>query len=91
MKEVFEDFDFDFGFTAIDETELEAVQEAATAAASTSEAAEHIQAKLDKLFNSIQPLLNNLKKNPEKPILHWPNRLNDVEKFEDYIQKLYNS
>ena len=82
---------FDFGFTAVDETELEAVQkisqkndEAVTAAMSTQE-------KLDGLYNAIIPLLNNLKKNPEKEYILWPNRLEKVEQFEDHIQKIYKN
>ena len=34
--------------------------------------------------------LNNLKKNPEKEYILWPNRLDKVEQFEDYIQGIYN-
>ena len=43
----------------------------------------------DKLYNAITPLLSNLKKNPEKEYILWPNRLKKVEEFEDYIQKIY--
>lgn len=57
---------FDFGFTLVDENELEAVQQAQATVTATSSTAEVTQAKLDKLFNAIQPLLNNLKMNPEK-------------------------
>ena len=44
---------------------------------------------LDKLYNAITPLLNNLKKNPEKDYILWQNRLEKVEQFEDHIQKIY--
>jgi hypothetical protein len=47
------------------------------------------QEKLEKLFNAIQPLLNNLKQNPEKEYILWPNRLDKIEQFEDYIQGIY--
>tara|TARA_B100000886_G_C20322380_1_gene448702 strand:+ start:190 stop:435 length:246 start_codon:yes stop_codon:yes gene_type:complete len=76
------DLDFDFGFTAVTEDELEAVQK-------TKTTAEGAQDKLDKLYNAITPLLTNLKKNPEKEYILWPNRLKKVEEFEDYIQKIY--
>ena len=49
------------------------------------------QTKLDKLYNAITPLLNNLKKNPEKEYILWPNRLEKVEQFEDHIQKIYKN
>lgn len=48
---------FDFGFTAVDEAELEAVQQATASASQTAQTAEELQAKIDKLYNSIVPLL----------------------------------
>ena len=70
---------FDFGFTAVDEDELEAVQKVSETATSTEE-------KLNSLYNAIIPLLNNLKANPEKDYILWPNRLAKVEQFEDVLQ-----
>ena len=81
---------FDFGFTAVDEDELEAVQQAQSTVQQTSETASTTQEKLDKLYNAITPLLNNLKKNPEKEYILWPDRLSKVEAFEDHLQKIYN-
>lgn len=80
---------FDFGFTLVDENELEAVQQAQSQVANVSTSVSETQEKLDKLFNAIQPLLNNLKQNPEKEYILWPNRLEKIEQFEDHIQKLY--
>ena len=73
---------FDFGFTAVDEDELEAVQKVSATASSAEE-------RLNKLYNAIVPLLNNLKANPEKDYILWPNRLSKVEQFEDHLQKIY--
>ena len=80
---------FDFGFTAVDEEELEAVQKVAKKAEASQTEASSAQERLDKLYNAITPLLNNLKKNPEKEYILWPNRLEKVEQFEDHIQKIY--
>ena len=77
--------DFDFGFTLVDENELDVAQ---TATASAAEAST-TQDKLDKLYNAIGPLLNNLKANPEKEYIKWPNRVEKVEAFEDHIYKIY--
>ena len=79
----------DFGFTAVDEDELEAVQKVAKKAEASQTEASSAQEKLDKLYNAITPLLNNLKMNPEKEYILWPNRLEKVEQFEDHIQKIY--
>jgi len=80
---------FDFGFTAVDEDELEAVQTATKKAESVTTTATAAKTKLDKLYNAIIPLLNNLKKNPEKDYILWPDRLTKVEAFEDHLQKIY--
>ncbi len=80
---------FDFGFTAVDEQELESVQKATTQLDRVSTTASTTQEKLDKLYNAITPLLNNLKKNPEKEYILWPDRLTKVEAFEDHLQKIY--
>ena len=80
---------FDFGFTAVNEEELEAVQTATKKAESVSTTATAAKIKLDKLYNAITPLLNNLKKNPEKDFILWPDRLSKVEAFEDHLQKIY--
>ena len=80
---------FDFGFTAVDESELEAVQALGATAKEVESKASTTQDKLDKLYNAIIPLLNNLKKNPEKEYILWPNRLEKVEEFEDHLQEIY--
>ena len=49
------------------------------------------QDKIDRLYNAITPLLNNLKKNPEKDYILWPNRLEKVEQFESMLQGIYKS
>ena len=80
---------FDFGFTLVDEEELEVVQLASTQAESSNANAESTQEKLDRLLGAIQPLLNNLKSNPEKEYILWPNRLNKIEEFENHILNIY--
>ena len=79
---------FDFGFTAVDEAELDAVQEARTVANEQSSTVGELEDKLDKLYNAIIPLLSNLKLNPEKDYIYWPNRVEKVEAFEDMISKI---
>ena len=80
---------FDFGFTAVDEEELQAVQKTAAAASDAEQLALTTQERLDKLYNAVVPLLNNLKKNPEKEYILWPNRLAKVEEFETHLQSIY--
>ena len=80
---------FDFGFTIVDEDELDAVQEAQTAANENSTTVSELEKRLDNLFNAVQPLLNNLKQNPQKDYILWPDRLEKIEQFDDHIQNIY--
>jgi len=79
---------FDFGFTAVDENELEAVQKLSSEASTVAASAEQNEEKLNKLYNAILPLLSNLKANPEKDYIFWPNRTEKVEAFEDLISEI---
>jgi len=81
---------FDFGFSAVDEDELSAVQEAKTTLTKVSSTAETTQERLDSLYNAIMPLLTNLKKNPEKEYILWPNRTEKIEEFEAKLLGIYN-
>ena len=73
---------FDFGFTAVTEDELETVTVA-------KESEEVLAKRLEMLYNGILPLLENLKKNPEKDYIYWPNRTGKVEEFELHLKKIY--
>lgn len=70
------DLSNDFGFTAVDETEVTEpiVTQVTSSAQSTT------QQKLQSLEKLILPLLVNLMKNPEKEYIHWPNRVPLIEK-----------
>ena len=81
---------FDFGFTAVDEDELTAVQEAQSTLTQVSSTAESTQERLDRLYNAMMPLLTNLKKNPEKEYILWPNRTEKIEQFEAKLLDIYN-
>lgn len=81
---------FDFGFTAVDEDELSAVQEAKTTLTQVSTTAETTQERLDRLYNAVMPLLTNLKANPEKEYILWPNRTEKIEAFEAKLLDIYN-
>lgn len=57
---------FDFGFSFTDDAEI---------AAPVNSVEEAYKQKLKAVENLILPLLNNLKKNPDKPIIRWENRV----------------
>tara|TARA_S200002703_G_scaffold91384_1_gene78864 strand:+ start:703 stop:963 length:261 start_codon:yes stop_codon:yes gene_type:complete len=77
----------DFGFTAVNENELEIAKQASSASSTASENEE----KLKKLHNAVKPLLANLKQNPDKEYILWPNRVATIEKFESHLADIvYN-
>lgn len=83
--------DFDFGFTAVTEEELESVQENKSLVQQTEKSLDITQKKVDTMYNMIKPLLNNLQKNPEKDYIYWPNRLSKLEEFSDKLDEVYKS
>jgi hypothetical protein len=58
----------DFGFTAVDEAEYEAV------IAEKDETVEEYKARLQQVEKIIMPFLTNLYKTKSQPYIHWPNR-----------------
>jgi hypothetical protein len=82
-------FDFDFGFTAVTEEELEIVQQSKSVATTATADVKALQDKIDMLYNMVQPLLNNLSLNPEKEYIYWPNRMNKIELFSDKLDEVY--
>lgn len=83
------DESFDFGFSIVDEGELEVLQEAQDTITSVSAEAATLEERLNKLYEMVMPLLNNLAKNPDKNYIYWPDRLNKIEQFRDRLDKVY--
>jgi len=80
---------FDFGFTAVTEEELEVVQEAKQKVTATTSNVSELENKLERLYNAVQPLLDNLRANPEKDYIYWPNRSDKVDQFREHLDKIY--
>lgn len=73
---------FDFGFTVVTEEELETVTKA-------NQNTDELRFRLDLLYYTFQPLLDNLKNNPEKDYIFWPNRVEKVEAFQARLKQIY--
>ena len=43
------------------------------------------------MYNMIMPLLNNLKKNPDKPNIVWPDRQKKIDEFIKKLDDVLNS
>lgn len=76
LSKIIEDYSKqdDFGFTAVDEAEYEAV------IAQKDETVEEYKARLEQLEKVIMPFLTNLYKTAAQPYIHWPNRGPMLEK-----------
>ena len=81
---------FDFGFSAVDIDELDVLLEAKAEVENKGAVAGAIEEKLDKLYTAIQPLLNNLKADPSRDYIFWPDRLEKIEEFEAHLYKIYS-
>ena len=81
---------FDFGFSAVDIGELDVLQEAAVKLEESGSAAAKLEDQLSQLYTAVQPLLNNLKKDPAKDYIWWPQRLEKIEEFEAHLYKIYS-
>ena len=81
--------DMDFGFTAVDETEYEAVQEELKKESYQKDiTVEQYKERLSELEKLIMPFLTNLYKSREQAYIHWPNRGNLLEKQMQRVLKL---
>jgi hypothetical protein len=85
--------DFDFGFTMVDENELDIVKEVKSTAENTTLEVDKLQKKCDNLYNMVIPLLNNLAMNPDKDYIKWngEDRLKKIEQFRDKMDEVYTS
>lgn len=83
--------EFDFGFSFVDE-DYEEVKQASdklqSKYSSTIEQVEDLQNRVDLLYRSILPFLDNLCKNPEKSTILWPNRVEKIEAFKKRLKQI---
>lgn len=73
--------DDDFGFTAVDEEEYNAI------IAEKDETVEEYKVRLQQVEKIIMPFLTNLLKTADQPVIKWPNRRPILE---SQIQKILN-
>jgi len=80
----------DFGFTMANLDEIEAFQEQVNAGDTAFAEANKASEKLLELRAAIQPLLNNLKQDPDRDYILWQNRVPKIEQFEAHLDKIVN-
>jgi hypothetical protein len=77
----------DFGFTFSDEEEI--VQKN-TDYSSLQEQVDDLKQRLVALNKIFMPLLENLSKDPDKPMIKWPNRKTQIDKQIKKLKTLTN-
>ena len=80
---------FDFGFSAVTLDELEVIQETTAKLEQSDAESAQLQDRLNKLFNAVQPLLNNLRSDPDRDYIYWPQRMQKIEQFSDHLDAIY--
>ena len=83
MKKLNKIDDFDFGFSFSDDSDT--LNRIESNRSSDQQTIEDLTNRLHTLHKMILPLLDNLCRDPEKPSIHWPDR---VSKIQDYKTKL---
>ena len=76
-KYLIEEGAYDFGFSFSDEEEIVSTH---TEYASMTEQVEDLKERLHALNKIFLPLLENLIKDPDKPMIKWPNRKEVLDK-----------
>ena len=82
----------DFGFNeiaSIDLDELEVYKKTKGEAEAKGAEAQELQNRLKQMYEAIQPLLVNLKRNSERDYILWKDRAPKIEAFEAHLAKIY--
>jgi hypothetical protein len=74
----------DFGFSIVSEDELKAYEKELEEQLTTN--INLVKNKLEGLRDLYSPLLENLKRDPDKQYIYWPNRTEKIDKFIEKIE-----
>ena len=92
------DESFDFGFSAVDESELDSIKELEAKAQTLAQKVMDneqlgaaVNEKLTKMYNMIVPLLDNLAKDPDKSYIYWPDRQKKLAQFKQKLKEVVGS
>lgn len=95
VKLELEDDSDDFGFSAVSEEDLKALekklaQEVQQKSKALLDVEETYKGKLEQLYKAVMPLLKNLAKDSDKEYVYWPNRAEKMKSFIDKVEKIVN-
>jgi len=81
------DDSYDFGFTFANEDEIVTTNQEFS---SLSDQVDDLKMRLQAVNKIFMPLLENLAKDPDKPMIKWPNRAEMIEKQIKKLKQLTN-
>lgn len=82
---------FDFGFTAITEDDLHVVESSRNQVQDLQKQLEAVDNRAQRLYTAMIPLLNNLRNNPEKEYIYWPDRIAKIDAFENKLKDILDA
>lgn len=82
-----EETEWDFGFSAVSEDELESVQ---MKKEELGQKQVELSLKSSKIERMILPLVDKLMQDNDKPYIYWPNRVETLTKYRKELVKLLN-
>ena len=78
------DEEFDFGFTSVDENDINK-----EVLAELSDTSDLYRTRLEKMYRMITPLVKNLMADADtKAYIHWPNRKEKLQQFQKQLDDL---
>lgn len=91
-KDIIDDFKFTFeeatpDFQAVDSE----ISELYNKVVVLEDAAEHYRNANREILKKVTTLMNNLKKNPDKPMINWPTRVEEIDKFLKELNEIHIS
>jgi hypothetical protein len=82
------DYDFDFGFSAVDEKDIKNNLDLDSEVEMWETRARQEREAKRVLFSMIMPLLKNLRKNPDSEYIHWKNRDSKIQEFGNKLSEI---
>lgn len=85
----------DFGFSAVSEEELKSIerklqQEVTQKSQEIEKIEQTYKGKLEQLYKTVMPLLDNLAKDSGKEYIFWPNRTQKMKEFISKVNAIVN-
>jgi hypothetical protein len=87
--------DFDFGFSAVSEEELKALEKQLSEQVAQKDTEIELlsrtyEEKLNTLYKMVMPLLKNLARDADKDYIYWPDRQKKMVDFISKVEKVVN-